>query len=371
VKRIVHLGLGAFHRAHQAVYTEDAPGDWEIAGVAQHSRATIDALRAQGGRYTLLERGPEEDRARVVEVVRETVHAPTEADRLRDLIASPDTHVVTLTVTEAGYVSGPDTPAAQIARGVEARPSGAPLAVVSCDNVPRNGEVLRGLVGELCDTSGVDFPCTMVDRIVPATTDADREAAERLTGFPDRAPVVGEPFTQWVIEDAFRGERPRWEDAGAMLVADTGPYETMKLRLLNGAHSAFAHLGLPAGHETVADAVADAELRGFVERLLEDELAPTVGDVPGIDLADYRRTLFERFENPRIAHRLEQIATGAAQKIPLRFVEPARELLAAGREPTAIVTVIAAYARANGLTAEQAMGGADLPALRDLVTAAL
>ena len=209
-----------------------------------------------------------------------------------------------------------------------------------------------------------------VDRIVAATTDADRAIAERLTGHADRAPVVGEPFTQWVIEDAFRGERPRWEDAGAMLVADTGPYETMKLRLLNGAHSAFAHPRHPRRPRDRRRRGRGPELRGFVERLLEEELAPTGGEVPGIDLAEYRRTLFERFET-RASQRLEQIATGAAQKIPLRFVEPARELLTVGREPTAIATVMAAYARGDGLTAEQAMGGADLPALRDLVAASL
>jgi fructuronate reductase len=371
VRRIVHLGLGAFHRAHQAVYTEDA-GGWEITGVAQRSRATIDALRAQGHRYTVLERGPEEDRARVIDAVTDTLHAPSESERLTELIASPDTHVVTLTVTEAAYVPG-SAPVAQLAKGLAARRRGAPIAVVSCDNVPRNGEVLRDLAGELCDTAEVDFPSTMVDRIVPAATDADRDIAARLTGLSE-APVVGEPFTQWVIEDAFRGERPAWEDAGALLVTDTRPYELMKLRLLNAAHSALAQLGLDAGHETIAEAVGDARLRAFVAELLEQELAPTVGEVPGIDLAEYRASLFERWANPRIAHRLEQIATGAEQKLALRLVPPARELLAEGREPLRIARVIAAWARARHMDAGAALaalGGNDSDPLRALVRDAL
>jgi len=351
VKRIVHLGVGAFHRAHQALYTEDA-GGWEITGVAQHSRATIDALRAQGHRYAVLERWPDKDRPRVVEVITDTVHAPSEGDRLTDLIASPDTHVVTLTVTEAAYVAG-SGPVEQLARGLEAR-DGPPLAVVSCDNVPRNGDVLRELLTARCDTAGADFPSTMVDRIVPAATEADARIAEGLTGLGG-APVVGEPFSQWVIEDTFRGERPRWEEAGALLVADTGPYELMKLRLLNAAHSALAHLGLEAGHETVAEAVADPALRSFVVRLLAEELEPTVGDVPGIDLAEYQRQLFERWANPRIAHRLAQIATGAEQKLALRLVPPARELLAAGKDPQRIAAVIAAWGRAGGMSPREAV----------------
>ena len=173
--------------------------------------------------------------------------------------------------------------------------------------------------------------------------------------------MVGEPFTQWVIEDAFRGERPAWEDAGALLVADTAPYELMKLRLINAAHSALAQLGLEAGHETVAEAVADDGLREFVEALIEEELAPTVGEVPGIDFAEYRASVFERWANPRIAHRLEQIATGAEQKLALRLLPPRRELHERGIQTPRIERVIAAWGRANGLSPERALaalGGA-------------
>jgi fructuronate reductase len=378
---MVHLGLGAFHRAHQAVYTEDAmaaePGPWGICGASRRSRAVVDALTEQDGLYGVLERGPEADRVRVVGAVREALVAAEQPDELRDRLASAGTHVVTLTVTEAGYhhdragrldaghpdvaadLAGgtPRTPVGQLVRGLAARRAAgvdAPLAIVSCDNLPRNGAVLRRLVDDFCAHAGpagladwiaahADFPCTMVDRIVPAATAADRDTASGLIGARDEATVVAEPFSQWVLEDAFRGPRPAWEAAGAMLVPDTRPYETMKLRLVNGGHSALAYLGLLRGHVTVADAVADPELRGFLERLLESELAPTLGPVPGIDLDRYRADLVTRFANPRMGHRLAQIGTDGAIKLPLRLLVPARELLAAGREPAGSCLVVAAW----------------------------
>ncbi len=354
---IVHLGLGAFHRAHQALYTEDAlaaePGPWGICGASRRSRGVVDALNEQDGLYGVLERGPEEDRVRVTGVVREALVAAERPDALRDRLAAPGTHVVTLTVTEAGYEAGA-APVAMLVRGLEARRAAgvdSPLAIVSCDNLPQNGEVLRGLVaGAASDAladwiaAHADFPSTMVDRIVPAATAADRDSASRLIGARDEATVVGEPFTQWVIEDAFRGRRPAWEQAGAMLVPDTRPYEAMKLRLLNGGHSALAYLGLLRGHETVADGVDDPELSAFLERLWS-EVTPTLDPVPGIDLARYRADLLTRWSNPRIAHRLEQIAGGGANKLPARLLAPARELLEAGKEPAAISLVVAAWLR--------------------------
>jgi fructuronate reductase len=386
---IVHLGLGAFHRAHQAVYTEDAvaaeDGPWGICGASRRSRGVVDALGEQDGLYGVLERGPEEDRVRVVGVVREALVAAEEPDALRDRLAAEGTHVVTLTVTEAGYrADHPDTPVGMLVRGLEARRAAGvdtPLAIVSCDNLPRNGELLRGLVEEFCArtrpggladwiAAHTDFPSTMVDRIVPAATAADRDAASRLIGARDEATVVGEPFSQWVIEDAFRGRRPAWEAAGAMLVPDTRPYEAMKLRLLNGGHSALAYLGLLRGHETVAEAVADPELREWLERLLASELAPTLGPVPGIDIDRYRADLLTRWSNPRIAHRLEQIATGGAMKLPLRLLPAARDLLAAGQEPAGIAFAVAAWLRrlasaAAGTLEEEvaaAVAGAGSPA---------
>jgi fructuronate reductase len=316
VSRIVHLGLGAFHRAHQAVYTADA-GGWEICGVAWRSRTVADALRASGGRYRLIERGPVEDREREIAVITETLVAHDEPDAVVERIAAPDTRIVTLTITEGGY----DGPLIELlARGLAAR-GDEPLAVLSCDNVPRNGEVTRRAVG---GGEHVAFPSTVVDRITPASDDP-------LT-------VVTEPFSLWIIE-AFDGERPAWD---ATIVPDTRPYELMKLRLVNASHSALAHLGLPRGHETVADAIADPELRDFVERLIAEELRPTLPEVPEIDLDAFIAQMLERFANPRMHHRLAQIATGAEHKIPLRLLAPARELRAAGREPVLIERVISA-----------------------------
>jgi fructuronate reductase len=312
---IVHLGLGAFHRAHQAVYTQDA-GGWEICGVAWRSRAVVDALRASGGRYTVISRGPDGDEAREITVIRDTIVATEEPDAVVARIAAPETHVVTLTITEGGYERGGILEL--LARGIAAR-DGAPLTVLSCDNLPRNGEVLRQLLGDVAA-----FPCTMVDRIVPTPKDP-------LT-------VVAEPFSQWVIEDAFAGPRPAWERAGAQIVPDAGPYEALKLRLLNASHSALAHLGLPKGHETVAEAIADPELEAFVRRLLEEELIPTVP--AELDPEGYAERMLERFRNPRIEHRLEQIASGAEHKIAQRLLPAADELRAAGREPELINRVV-------------------------------
>jgi fructuronate reductase len=318
VSRIVHLGLGAFHRAHQAVYTVDAGGDWEICGVAWRSRTVVDALRASGGRYRLVERGPVEDREREIGVIGETLVAHDEPDAVVERIAAADTRVVTITVTEGGY----DGPMIDLlARGLRQR-GGEPIAVLSCDNVPANGEVTRRAV----NAPGT-FASTVADRITPASDDP-------LT-------VVTEPFSLWIIE-RFDGDRPAWENAGALIVDDTGPYELMKLRLVNASHSALAHLGLPRGHETVADAIADPELRDFVERLVAEELRPTLQPVPEIDVDAFVSQMFRRFANPRIHHRLQQIATGAEDKIPLRFLAPARELREAGRVPVLIDRVVAA-----------------------------
>ncbi len=324
--RIVHLGLGGFHRAHQAVYTADAGDGWEICGVALRSPRVVDAMRASGGAYTLVVRGPVSDTSRSLAVHTELLVAASQPDAVVSRIASPDTAIVTLTITEGGY--GADNPMlALLARGLAART--APLAVLSCDNVPANGAALRALVGA---REGVTFPSTVADRITPWSDDP--------------LVVVTEPFSLWVIEDAFLGARPAWERAGAMLVPDAAPYEAMKLRLVNGAHSALAALGIPRGHTTVADAVADPELLAFIRRLLDEELVPTVPDTPGIDLGAFVEQMLERFANPRMEHALAKIAAGAEHKIPQRFGPPADELRAAGREPVLIDQVVAAAAAA-------------------------
>ena len=370
---IVHLGIGAFHRAHQAAYTADAlaaePGDWGICGVAPRRPDTVRALGPQAGLYSLVERGPDGDVIAVMSPVVDVLHAGAEPDRLAALIAAPTTHVVTLTVTEKGYprdadgglragdpeiaadLAGgpPRTAIGQLARGLALRAAGGeagPLTVLSCDNLPRNGAVLERLVREFCERSGAAldarFPSSMVDRVVPATTPADLAAVADALGLDDRAAVVAEPFRQWVIEDGFAGPRPAWERAGAELVADARPHEERKLRLLNGVHSFLAYAGLLAGAVTVADAWRDAAVRGAAERLAAEDLVPTLS---GLDTAGYRAALDERWSNPRILHRLDQIAMDGSQKLPARLAEPARARLAAGAPPRGIALALAAWAR--------------------------
>jgi fructuronate reductase len=384
---IVHLGIGAFHRAHQAVYTaeamERAGGDWGILGVAQRRPAAVEALAPQAGLFGLLERGPEEDDVTVVASVRDVLLAPREPDRLADALADPLVHVVTLTVTEKGYprdratgglavddlevasdLSGgpPRTAIGQLARGIALRAAAGeagPLTVISCDNLPRNGEVterlVRDFLGRLPDREGghaigwldrhARFPSTMVDRVVPATTPADREEVARQLGLDDRGTVVAEPFRQWVIEDDFAGPHPAWEKAGALLVPDAGPHEAVKLRLLNGTHSMLAYVGGLAGARTVAGAWGDPAVAEVAELLGTEDLEPTLPEAPGIDIAAYRAELGHRWINPRIHHRLEQIGTDGSQKLPARFGPPARQRLDDGAPPRWIALVMAAWAR--------------------------
>jgi fructuronate reductase len=280
-------------------------------------------MRAQGGLYSVLELGVAPCPPLVVGVHPELLVAADEPEAVVERVADPDTRIVTLTITEGGY-GRDDAMIELLARGLAARGS-APLAVLSCDNVPDNGAAARAAVGDV--GPGVSFPSTVADRITPASDDP--------------LVVVTEPFSQWVIED-FAGPRPEWERAGALIVPDARPYEAMKLRLVNGAHSALAALGLPRGHVTVADAVADPSLLAFVRRLLAEELLPTVPSVPGIDLDEFVEQMLERFANPRMGHRLGQIAAGAEHKIPQRLLPSARELRASGREPVLIESVVAA-----------------------------
>ncbi len=302
--RIVHLGLGAFARAHLGEYTEDA-GDWGIVGVAPRRRDVVDQLAPQHGAYTLITRG-ETDEFRVIECVSDVLHAPTERDRVLSAIADAD--IVTMTVTEKAYTD--DSPVIALLRAALALRE-TPLTVMSLDNLPRNGEVLERLVGG----GGHRFPCSMVDRVVPATTPADREAVARALGVKDCGAVVAEPFRQWVIEH-FDGPRPNWD---ALFVESSAPHEALKLRLLNGTHSLLAYAGLALGAETVAEAWADEDVRAAADRLATEDLVPTLPDVPGIPVHAYRTTLAQRWANPRIAHRLEQIALDGQQKLPARF----------------------------------------------------
>jgi fructuronate reductase len=363
---IVHLGLGAFVRAHQALYTEDLlatePGDWGMVGVSLQRPDQRDRLMPQDGLYTALQRDPSGLSARIVGCLHSVLVAPEDPVAVVDAMANPDTRIVSLTVTEKGYCIDPATGRLQqhhpdiqhdlehpgeprtavgfILSALERRRDASmePFTVLSCDNLPSNGRLLAALVSDFAALrdcglatwveTHASFPSTMVDRIVPATTPEDLAEATRLTGLTDAAAVVHEPYRQWVIEDRFVGDvRPSWERVGAEIVSDVAPYEHMKLRLLNGAHSALAYLGYLSGHETIAETVTDPVLRTFVEGLWQ-EILPVVPPPAGTDLAAYTRALLERFSNPAIRHRTWQIAMDGSQKLPQRLLATIRERLA-------------------------------------------
>jgi fructuronate reductase len=346
---IVHIGIGAFHRAHQAVYTDDAMNagdrDWGIIGVSLRSGDVAAQLNPQDGLYTVSTRSAAGTDLRLIGAVQQVLVAADNPQAVIDAIAAPTTHIVSFTVTEKGYLRGPggalDLAAANglsslyhfVGAGLAARRAARlpGLTLLSCDNLAGNGAVLRTLMrqylaaahpglGDWFDTE-CRCPATMIDRIVPATTDADRAAIETELGVRDEGAVVTEGFSQWVIEDDFAGPRPRWEKVGAQLVADVAPYETAKLRMLNGAHSALAYIGLGRGHEYVHQAIADPDIRPVIERLMLREAAPTIAAAPGQDLSAYADALLDRFANPALDHRLIQIAMDGSQKIPQRWLE--------------------------------------------------
>lgn len=353
---IVHVGVGAFARAHLAWYTQRADGAaWGITAFTGRSPDVADALTAQDCRYTLVTRAADGDTASVVDTI-VAAHPGSDDAAFRAAIAAPETTLVTLTVTENGYRAGSDVPTRLVA-GLDARRAAGAgrIALMSLDNLTHNGSVLRDAVLGAVDDDAlrdwigehVTFPSSMVDRITPATTDADVEELGGLDGaLPgDRVPVITEPFAEWVIEDRFDGiERPAWETAGARVVDDVTPYEQRKLWLLNGSHSLLAYLGLQLGHETVADAMDDPMCRAAVEQLW-DEAALEL-PLPADEIAEARAALVDRFANPRIRHTLSQIASGGSEKLPVRVVDVLRHRLA--RDPSAAIgpgaaTLIAAW----------------------------
>ncbi len=379
---IVHLGLGAFHRAHQAVYTDDVmarDARWGICGVSLKTPRAVEPLAAQDGLYTLLTRTGDGVAARVVGSMRETIFAGASRAALVARFADPAIAIVTSTVTEKGYchdpatgalneahpdivhdLSHPDAPESAIGilvAGLAARrAAGAgPLTFVCCDNLPHNGRMVEGLVRAFAQRRDaslarwidehVAFPSTMVDRIVPATTDADLADAARLLGVRDAAPVTAEPFTQWVIEDRFSAARPRWEDAGAQLVADVAPFELMKLRLLNGSHSTLAYLGYLLGHEFVWQASRDPLVATLIERQMKEEIVPTLARPPGTDLLAYCGELLDRFRNAALPHRTRQIAMDGSQKLPQRLLGTVRDRLAAGAPLVHLPLAVAGWIR--------------------------
>ena len=392
--RIVHFGLGAFHRAHQAVYTEAAAArsgePWGIVAVAP--RSSVAEMRAQDCLYSVTDLAPGAGATRVVGAVVEALQMRPDTARLTQLLSSPEVTTVTLTVTEKGYSrlpgggldvdavaadlrgADPVTVIGRLATGLAARfrAGGAPIDVVSCDNTAGNGTALARVVREFVEHStwpdraavlgwlgtSVGFPDTIVDRIVPATTAADRDAVETALGVRDEMAVVGEPYRQWVLQDAFVAPRPRWELDGALVVPDVAPYQLMKLRLLNGSHSAMAYLGAAAGCTTVAEVLA-TEWGEPLVRAFGAETAPTLPDA-GLDAKRYVDDLVARFRNPAMHHLLRQIGSDGSLKIPERWFPALRE--ATGPTPV-LELAIAGWVHATSPGATHGMTDPAMPAL--------
>ena len=384
---IVHLGLGAFARAHLAVVNDatiKASGDlrWGIVGVSLRRPDTRDALKPQAGLYSVALRdaaadGRPREALQVVGCVLEVLVAPENPAAVLARLADDETRIVSLTITENGYARGavegalaagdadmahdltnPEAPRSALgfivhALALRRARAAAPLTLLSCDNLPANGDTLRALVldfasrvdASLADWIGAhcSFPNSMVDRIVPRTTDADRDAVSSSLGLTDAWPVVAEPFLDWVIEDRFANGRPEWERGGARFVERVEPFEKLKLRMVNGAHSALAYLGVVAGWTTVDRAVAVPALRRYLETMMIEEIVPTLPPIAGLDHDDYRARLLQRFTNPALQHATLQIAADGSQKLPQRLLDTVRERIAQNRSYDRLALAIAGW----------------------------
>lgn len=386
--RIVHLGFGAFHRAHQALLTDRVlnaqGGDWGICEISLSGGVPLfEALRQQDHLYSVLEKGADGHQAIVVGAVHESLHRKLEGiAAVLEKLAEPQVAIVSMTITEKGYciepgsgrldrqhsgivtdLAWPHQPQTVPGILVEAlrlrRERGLPaFSLLSCDNIPENGHVLRRAVLDLAQArdpaladwiaTAATFPCTMVDRIVPAATPATLdEIAAALGGVRDECAIACEPFIQWVVEDNFIAGRPAWEQAGVQLVSDVLPFEHMKLRMLNGSHSFLAYLGYLGGYSYINECMADEHYRRAALRLMLDEQAPTLS-VTGISLADYAAQLIARFSNPALQHLTWQIAMDGSQKLPQRLLDAVRWHLRHGGDYSGLALGVAGWMRYVG-----------------------
>lgn len=367
VNGIVHIGVGGFHRAHQALYLDNyfhqkPDFQWGICGVGllEFDRRMRDALHSQDCLYTLVERSQEGDRARVIGSITRYLYAPDNRQAVIDAMADPRCRIVTLTITEAGYyyiegsgefdanhptiqhdLQHPEQPIGVYgfltAALDQRREQGlAPFTVLSCDNLQGNGNIASKMLTTFARLQNPDlgnwisdrvtFPNCMVDRITPATTPADIKMVAAEFGIDDAFPVVAEPFLQWVVEDRFCAGRPNWEAVGVQMTDNVHPYEMMKIRLLNASHLLIGYLGTLAGYTYVHEVMADAAIRQAVDRLMA-EVTPTLQSVPGIDLDAYKQTLIERFANPKIQDRLSRLCLNSAAKVPKFILGSLRDAL--------------------------------------------
>lgn len=384
---IVHIGLGGFHRSHQALYLDDlfneqGPQPWGICGVGllPQDRAMAEALLPQDLLYTLIERDQRVEKARVIGAVRQYLHAPSDPEAILGQMSDPAIRIVSLTVTEGGYYlnqgSGEleaehpnlrhdlehaeEAPVSVYGYLAEAlarrrRAGTPPFSVLSCDNLQGNGEVARRMLlsfarlkdprlAEWIETN-VAFPNCMVDRITPATTDAHRVLARAmLGGVEDAWPVTAESFRQWVVEDNFCNGRPALEAVGVQMTDDVEPYELMKIRLLNAGHQALCHFALLLGYSTADEAMADPQLHALCERYM-NTVRPLIPEPPGVDLRDYQRTLLSRYANPTVKDQLARIAFDASSRIPKFVLPSAREQLQRGAPVEIFALVVAGWLR--------------------------
>ncbi|MGH8222283.1 MAG: mannitol dehydrogenase family protein [Woeseiaceae bacterium] len=380
---IVHFGVGAFMRAHTAVYCDDAMaaagGDWRIAGVSLRSGRVREQLAPQDCLYTVCELEDGKATRRLIGAIASLHVLPEAPDETAALLAAPPIRIVTLTVTEKGYCLDPatgdldlrnpgvwhdigtprepQTAIGLLAAGLHERMRRglAAPAVVSCDNLPGNGSRLRRAVLQFAGETDpalrawieneVAFPGTMVDRIVPATTEEDIAGTARATGLRDAAAVKCEPFRQWVIEDDFRQGRPQWEAGGALIVPGVEPYESCKLRLLNGAHSTLAYLGCLAGFTFVHELMRERHFAQFTGYMMTREISPVTPEPKGMQHADYIEELLRRFANPALAHRTRQIAMDGSQKLPQRLLATLRLQLRRDGPIAAMALALAGWMR--------------------------
>jgi fructuronate reductase len=407
--RIVHVGLGNFHRAHQAWYTAHAPdaGQWRIAGFTGRRPDLADALAPQDGLYTLITRAADGDTFELIGAL-SAVHPASDHEAYLDYLSAPQTAVVTITVTEAAYIRNAEgrldtdrdviiadlealhsdphrlvsSLPARLVAGLMARreADSGPITILSCDNLPENGVVTKTVVTDLAvlvDESlpdwievNVDFATSMVDRITPGTTAEDRRLVQDHTGYVDASPVPTEPFSDWVVSGRFPAGRPQWEDAGAQLVDDVAPFEQRKLWLLNASHSLLAYAGSIRGHETIDEAIADPACLEWVNQLW-DEASRNLPFAPA-ELADYRTALINRFSNPRVRDQLARIAADGSTKLVVRTIPTLRAERAAGRSPVGCATTLAAWVLhlrgkgapikdAGATSARQAANSGELP----------
>lgn len=384
VPSVVHFSVGGFHRAHQLLYFDEVAerrisSGWGVVGVGLHSRTMKDALAPQDHLYTVVERSPDGERARVVGVMVGYHFAPDEPARVLDLLTDERTRMVSLTITGSGYricpttgafdaddedvswdLAHPHRPRTVFGFLVEAldrrrRAGLPPFTVVSCDNMHRNGEAARSAVvgfARLRDevlarwiTDRVSFPSSMVDRITPHTTPGEREAVALRYGVDDRWPVITEPFSQWVIEDDFCNGRPPLDEVGVRFVPDVGRYELMKTRLLNASHCALGYLGSLAGLPSLDLVMADPVFAGYVSRLMDAEVTPLLPPPPGIDLGDYKSTLLRRFANPAIADGLPRLCRRGSTKMPHHLLPSLHEALDQGRPHRLLTLAVAGWLR--------------------------